>query len=64
MAKPKKVEEPAGPYVVSPKPPDASGKSTLISNQKGVRHSSADDVRATNARLMQVHQEVLRKLAQ
>lgn len=51
-----KVEEPATPYVASPRP----AKTEVAS---GVRYAGATDVRKGNARLMQVHREVLQKLA-
>jgi hypothetical protein len=58
MAKPRKVEEPAAPYTVA-----KSGKKTPPALD-GVRLANLDDVRKTNAKLMQVHRKVLQKLAQ
>jgi hypothetical protein len=58
-AKPRKVEEPAGTYATAPKLPEASPMA-----QPGLRLARIQDVRKTNARLMQVHRKILEKLAQ
>lgn len=55
MAKPRKVEEPAGTYLTSPK----SGEKAAA-----VRHARSEDVKKVNAQLMQIHRKVLQKLAQ
>jgi hypothetical protein len=60
MAKPHKVEEPAAPYSTSPKMPVSGGAQTGTPAGK----SQLELVKANNARLMQVHAKVLRKLAQ
>ena len=60
MAKPRKVEEPAGAYSAkkpSPKVPAAAA-------QPVTRFVKQGEVEKTNARLMQVHRKVLQKLAQ
>lgn len=57
MPKPRKVEEAAAAYVTSPKAPQGSA-------QPNVRYARSEDVRQSNARLMQVHRKVLQKLAQ
>lgn len=59
MAKPRKVEEPAGTYTAGPKPSEK-----IPAAQPGVRLANLQDVRKTNARLIQVHRKVLQKLAQ
>ena len=59
MAKPHKVEEPAGTYAAAPRP---SEKTPAV--QTGVRFADAKTVQKTNAKLMQVHRKVLQKLAQ
>ena len=59
MAKPHKVEEPAGTYLPAPKPPEK-----VPVPQPGVRLANLQEVRKTNAKLMQVHRKVLQKLAQ
>jgi len=59
MAKPRKVEEPAGTYSAAPKPPEKTPAA-----QAALRLASLEDVRKTNAKLMQVHRKVLQKLAQ
>jgi hypothetical protein len=56
--KPHKVEEPQSPYAAS-KPAKAAP-----APQAGPRYASLDKVRATNAKLIQVHKTVLQKLAQ
>jgi len=55
--KPTKVEETTAPYAVKPTKTDAVAS-------PGIRYASAQDVRETNAKLMQVHRKVLQKLAQ
>lgn len=59
MAKPHKVEEPAGTYSAAPKPPEKTPAA-----QAGVRLANLSDVRKSNAKLIQVHRKVLQKLAQ
>ncbi len=59
MAKPHKVEEPAGTYSAAPKPPEKTP-----APPRGVRLANLQDVRKTNSRLLQVHRKVLQKLAQ
>lgn len=59
MAKTHKVEEPAAPYGVAPKPP-----ARPTAAQPAVRVASLEEVRKNNAKLMQVHRKVLQKLAQ
>lgn len=54
MTKPRKVEEPRTAYPAS-KPEVASG---------APRTADLEKVRATNAKLIQVHRKVLQKLAQ
>jgi len=56
--KPPKVEEPQAPYAAA-KPAKAAP-----APQSGPRYASLDKVRATNAKLIQVHHKVLQKLAQ
>lgn len=58
MAKPRKVEEPATPYVT----PKSDGKN--LPSRVGVRVADLSEVKKTNAKLMQVHRKVLQKLAQ
>lgn len=64
MAKPKKVEEPAGTYVVSPKRPVKSRKPASSADGTILRYADPGKVSKVNARLMLVHREVLQKLAQ
>jgi hypothetical protein len=59
MAKPHKVEEPAGAYTAASKPSEKTPAA-----QPGVRLANLQDVRKTNAKLIQVHRKVLQKLAQ
>ena len=59
MAKPHKVEEPAGTYSASAKKPANSA-----APQPAVRLADLKEVRKANAKLMQVHRRVLQKLAQ
>ena len=56
--KPHKVEEPQAPYAAQ-KPAKAAP-----APESGPRYASLDKVRATNAKLIQVHKKVLQKLAQ
>lgn len=58
MDKKHKVEDPQAPYAAK-QPAKASS-----APQSGPRYASMDSVRATNAKLIRVHQTVLRKLAQ
>lgn len=60
MAKPRKVEEPAGTYVAAKSPAPKSP----VPVQSPLRRARSEDVRKMNARLMQVHRKVLQKLAQ
>lgn len=60
MSKPRKVEEPAVPYPAVSKIRSQEGASSQGPSGK----SRLETVRDTNARLMQVHEKVLRKLAQ
>lgn len=53
--KPDKVEEPTAPYAPKKVAPPAAGL--------GVRYADLDSVRKSNTKLMQVHREVLQKLA-
>jgi len=55
MAKPRKVQEPAGSY---------AAKKPAASAQPGIRVADLAEVRKANAKLMQVHRKVLQKLAQ
>ena len=59
MAKQHKVEEPAGTYTAGPKPAEK-----IPAEESAVRLANLQDVRKTNARLIQVHRKVLQKLAQ
>ena len=64
MAKPKKIEEPAGTYVVSQRPPVKPHMPAPTSEGVSLRYADPAKVRKANARLMLVHREVLKKLAQ
>jgi hypothetical protein len=58
MAKPRKVGEPAGTYAAKmPATKAAPG-------QPVIRYAKLESVKKTNEKLMQVHHEVLKKLAQ
>ncbi len=59
MAKPHKIEEPAGTYTAAPKPPEKAP-----TTQPGVRLAKLAEVQKANAKLIQVHRKVLQKLAQ
>ena len=61
MAKPRKVEDPVGTYEGLPKKGSAPVQPV---RPPAVRYARSEDVRKANAKLMQVHREVLQELAQ
>ena len=61
--KPHKVEETATPYAAK-KAAQPAAHATKAENSGGVRYASLEKVRLTNAKLIQVHRDVLQKLAQ
>ena len=60
--KPRKVEESAAPYAA--KKASQPAPATKPENSGGVRYADLEKVRQTNAKLIQVHRDVLQKLAQ
>ena len=61
--KPRKVEETAAPYAAK-KATQPATPATKPENSGGVRYANLEKVRQTNAKLIQVHRDVLQKLAQ
>ena len=61
--KPHKVEETATPYAAK-KATQPAAPATKPENSGGVRYANLEKVRQTNAKLIQVHRDVLQKLAQ
>ncbi|MDI1250765.1 MAG: hypothetical protein PSV13_18020 [Lacunisphaera sp.] len=57
--KPHKIEEPKAAYATR-----KAAKTTPAPAQPGIRYAALDKVRASNAKLIQVHSKVLQKLAQ
>jgi len=62
MAKPHKVEEPAGTYAASPKQPAKA--STVGSAGASVRYARSEDVRKVADKIFAERKELFRKLAQ
>jgi len=60
MDKPKKVEEPATKYIAD----DSTSSKKKAEAAPAIRYAKMDDVLRANAKLLQVHGKVLRKLAQ
>ena len=61
--KPHKVEETAAPSAAK-KAAQPAAPAAKPENAGGVRYASLEKVRLTNAKLIQVHRDVLQKLAQ
>jgi hypothetical protein len=69
MAKPKKIEEPAGNYVVSPKPPVKSLPCPTpppagSPGNPDVRHADTASFRQAASKVFKTHDKLFRKLAQ
>jgi hypothetical protein len=61
MAKPHKVEEPAGSYTASPKKPAPKAPAAA---QPSVRYARSEDVRKVADKIFAERKELFRKLAQ
>ena len=69
MAKPKKVEEPAGTYVVSPRPPvkplpHAVSPTPGSAGNPEVRNAETTTFRKAANKVFKTHDDLFRKLAQ
>ena len=62
MAKPRKVEEPAGTHAA--KAPAENAGANMISPPAGVRYATPEQVRKATEKIFRVHGDVLRRLAE
>jgi hypothetical protein len=65
MAKPRKVEEPAGTYAAAPKPPARSAVPAAKAGQTpGIRYADLAAFRKAADKVFKAHHKLFRKLAQ
>ncbi len=62
--RPQKVEEPAATYTAKKPAAQVTVEPTLKSATPQIHYAELEDVRKTNDRLMKIHGDVLRRLAQ